>query len=244
MRGSKANLFDPYRILGVSPHASPEEIRKRYRELVKTHHPDVRPDKEKAHEEFLRIQEAYRILSDPKLRERYDRLRRRSEEAARRMVEEARERIEEVERLLLSAEVDLVRGDLPSAARKCQEVLRSQPGNAPAYALLAEVLLRAGREEEAVAALSMAIQYDPENPIYHRRLNEVMARKQGEKVRAEGLALEGGVTWMRWAAVLLAGLWCAILLWLVRLYPGEPILLGIPGNVLGGAAAMGLVEGA
>lgn len=39
---------DPYKVLGVSPSASDDEIQKAYRKLVKKYHPDVNPGDENA----------------------------------------------------------------------------------------------------------------------------------------------------------------------------------------------------
>lgn len=61
-----------YHILGVSPNASPEEIRAAFRKLARQYHPDVNPSPT-ATEDFLRIAHAYRILSDRRLRSLYDR---------------------------------------------------------------------------------------------------------------------------------------------------------------------------
>jgi hypothetical protein len=55
MRGSA------YKVFGLDPGASEEEIRKRYRELVKKFHPDVNKDP-RAEEKFIEIQAAYEQL--------------------------------------------------------------------------------------------------------------------------------------------------------------------------------------
>lgn len=65
--------FDPYRVLGVSLDADEETIRRRYRELVRKHHPDVSADSQRAHQRFVRIQEAYRMLMDPQQRAQWAR---------------------------------------------------------------------------------------------------------------------------------------------------------------------------
>jgi len=62
-----------YETLGVSPDASPEEIRAAYRAKVKETHPDVSDDPD-AGERFQRVQRAKEVLTDDAERERYDRL--------------------------------------------------------------------------------------------------------------------------------------------------------------------------
>ena len=60
-----------YETLGVSPAASLDEIKKRYRDLARRHHPDV--TRGQGSEERIReINEAYRILSDSSRRSVYD----------------------------------------------------------------------------------------------------------------------------------------------------------------------------
>jgi DnaJ-class molecular chaperone len=63
-------LADYYQILGVSQNASQESIKKAFRQKAKALHPDVNPGQSPA--EFLRINEAYQVLSDNQKRYQYD----------------------------------------------------------------------------------------------------------------------------------------------------------------------------
>lgn len=61
-----------YNVLGVAADATSEDIRRAYRSLAKAHHPDVSGDPESAGR-FREIHEAYRALSTPENRTRYNR---------------------------------------------------------------------------------------------------------------------------------------------------------------------------
>src|SRR3954467_2268730 len=64
---------DYYEVLGVARDATADAIKKAYRKLARTHHPDVNPGDKTAEGKFKEAQQAYDILSDAEKRSMYDR---------------------------------------------------------------------------------------------------------------------------------------------------------------------------
>jgi len=62
-----------YDRLGVSADADQSRIKQAWKQVVKEKHPDHNDDPN-AQQQFIQVKEAYDVLSDPKERERYDRL--------------------------------------------------------------------------------------------------------------------------------------------------------------------------
>lgn len=63
---------DPYKVLGISKNATQDEVKKAYRKIAKTDHPDLNPD-DAATERFKAATAAYDLLKDPDQRARFDR---------------------------------------------------------------------------------------------------------------------------------------------------------------------------
>jgi molecular chaperone DnaJ len=63
-------MRDYYDVLGVSPDAGAEEIRRAYRQLARRYHPDISGDDRAT--AFLEASRAYEVLRDPSRRHCYD----------------------------------------------------------------------------------------------------------------------------------------------------------------------------
>src|SRR5919205_4326261 len=66
-------MADFYTVLGVGRDASDDDIKKAYRKLAMTYHPDRNGGSKEAEERFKEITEAYDVLRDPHKRAMYDR---------------------------------------------------------------------------------------------------------------------------------------------------------------------------
>lgn len=67
---------DYYKVLGVDRDADERQIKKAYRKLSKIHHPDKAAASgltpEEAQKKMAAVNEAYEVLSDPELKQRFD----------------------------------------------------------------------------------------------------------------------------------------------------------------------------
>ncbi len=65
-------MRDPYDVLGVKRTATEGEIKKAFRKLAKTFHPDASGDDPKARDRFAEINTAYEIVGDAEKRKKFD----------------------------------------------------------------------------------------------------------------------------------------------------------------------------
>jgi len=66
-------MRDPYELLGVKRDASADDIKKAYRKLAKSLHPDLNPGKPEVEKRFKDVTAAYDLLSDAQKRAKFDR---------------------------------------------------------------------------------------------------------------------------------------------------------------------------
>ena len=61
-------IADPYSVLGLTPDASDEEVKRAYRALAKKYHPDMNPGDQHAAEMMNQINAAYDQIKNPQPR--------------------------------------------------------------------------------------------------------------------------------------------------------------------------------
>ncbi|XP_040184964.1 dnaJ homolog subfamily C member 4 isoform X2 [Rana temporaria] len=71
---SRSALRDHYQVLGVGREASKSQIKDAFFALSKKCHPDSDPSNPLLHAQFVRINDAYKVLSKPSSRKEYDQL--------------------------------------------------------------------------------------------------------------------------------------------------------------------------
>lgn len=64
-------VSDPYKVLGLSPDATDEEVKAAYRKLAKKYHPDLNPGNQRAAERMNEINAAYDQIKNPQPQDSY-----------------------------------------------------------------------------------------------------------------------------------------------------------------------------
>lgn len=173
-----------YEILGVSPKATTDEIKRKYREMARKFHPD-RPnvtDKAAGQKVFAQINRAYGVLSDPEKRAKYDATLDPTNAAAHTAATNGAPpastgpltaaQSANVNRLVGDAETALLQNKLDNALSICQLVLKTDPRNTKALGFLGETFERMGKPTEAAAAYRHALQIAP-SALLQAKLNRL-----------------------------------------------------------------------
>ncbi|WP_297430238.1 DnaJ domain-containing protein [Clostridium sp.] len=169
-------MKDFYKILGLEPEASKEEVKRAYFKLVRKYPPD------RYEKEFMEIREAYETLSNEKTRKQYDAINylpieiKESYNSARTLIEEGDftagikilEKILKIDSELLIVksllgETCLKNNNSGKAIRIYEELTLAEPENAAFAGYLAEAYLTRGWQKKAIEAFNRAIELDEDN---------------------------------------------------------------------------------
>jgi hypothetical protein len=150
--------------------------------------------------------------------------------------------------MLIEAEVSFTRRRLNEAAELAREALKQDKQNADGYALLGDILREQGNYQNALTMYNYAIQFAPNNRRHWQLLEEVTALREGRAVarkyrRERPSALNRPPS--AWVGVGLALILVGLSILYVQQRWGDPILFGIPRNLIylavGDGFLMGLV---
>lgn len=162
-------MNDPYKVLGITPSASDEEVKKAYRELAKKYHPDKyvnSPFADMASEKMKEINEAYdHIISERKNA--------KSQGKNYTRYHENRSRFEDI-RIMIN------NGDFAGAERELGSI-PSDDRDAEWYYLMGIVVFKKGWLEDAYNYFQTACRMDPNNIEYQSMYKRVQQQRSGSQ---------------------------------------------------------------
>ncbi len=189
-------MTNHYKTLGVEPTATEAEIRSAYRKLVLVHHPD-RSKNPKSAEMFVRVREAYEVLSQPEARRLHDlRLSQtapapeppkhrppKPKTASYRSWGDEPESApnprssiseQEIERDLERLAALFSLGKMADAEVLARSLNQRLPTLATPYAVLGDIARIQGKHEVAARQYAYAVQYSPGNRLFEQRYDEML----------------------------------------------------------------------
>ncbi len=237
-----------YEVLGVPMGATAEQIRKRYRELVRRYHPDVNPSPE-AKERFLQIQEAYQVLSDPERRRHYDALLRlggrptsptpstpppnepkpRSQPNRPRQTASPDALRPETREAIMQAERAFIQGRLMDALHWARQARRLQPRHPKSHEILGDIYTRQGLYDDALNAYTYALQLDPNNPHLQQKFDRLVEHTERQRASAPAPSVRHlpviplPAEWKQFAGQSVGWGTVLFLLMMAWAVPGEPL---------------------
>lgn len=172
---------DFYAVLAVPRNATEDQIRRRFRELARTRHPDRfrGEEKERAERDFQEITQAFNVLADPERRRVHDlELRRQPEEGG---ASDPRQ----LSRVYLQRGVKAYKEkSYLEAASNFDQATQYDPRNAQAWHHLAQACSQQKNWlPRALAAIERACALEPMNPSYLKQAGRICALA-GESERA------------------------------------------------------------
>ena len=176
------SVQDPYKVLGVSPNATEEEIKSAYRDLVKKYHPDNYADSplaDLANEKMQEINEAYDMITK--------RLRNGSSQQSGGYYQQSGPSQQAYGPSYgagygNSAFADVRRMIQQGRITDAEELLDGTPmqaRDAEWYFLKGNVYFQRGWLDDAMNHFSTACRLSPNNPEYRAAMNRMMWQRQG-----------------------------------------------------------------
>ena len=172
--------MDPYQILGVSPNADEDTIKKAYRNLSKQYHPDNNPGNKAAEERFKTVQTAYEQIMDMRKNGAYTSYRNMGNDSDYSSFfgfNSGRNQTNADSDIMRAAE--MVRNGRYNEAISILDAIRLRSGDW--YYLSAICRYHIGDNSTALEHARMAYQMNPQNPNYR----DLVERMEGSASRYE-----------------------------------------------------------
>lgn len=195
---------DLYEVLGIVPEADDVTIRKAYKKLAVTLHPDRYVDKsvderKAAKDAFSKVSYAYNVLKDVEQRNEYDFMRRMSlseldpgaSEPAPVSEAEAHERRERAEKRFRQGIAMQMERNIKGALDAFKEAVRIDPSVAQYHTMLAVTYQKMGWVSYAMAEIQAALKIDPKDPLALKIRTQLREQEKAAAAEEEAKQAKG-----------------------------------------------------